>query len=249
MCQFFSFCSINGKPLFFNAEQRRKILNYEGEFRGFDYETDSHTSIADFFGYKGEKEDKLNKYEYNPISKIFVIDGIGNINDSLKMKRWVKNLDFKTIVPELIIKPIINPFKIEPPKITEKHIELLKQWASGWNSAWHLDKVSLMNSVCYSTHHAIDDSAWYSIGGSIEDLVGDLIWASVTASVKDLLWGSVKDSIWAYVSSFFDIWNGKNPYQSCIDLWEMGLVPAKGGKIWYLVSKNGIEWKASKEEK
>jgi len=61
MCRFFSFCSDgDGNPLFFNAEQRKK-LQLEGCF-------DSHTTIADFYGYKGEKEDRLNKYEYNHLT-------------------------------------------------------------------------------------------------------------------------------------------------------------------------------------
>ena len=223
MCQFFSFCSISGKPLFFNAEQRREIMNNEGEFKGLSYNPDSHTSIADFFGYKGKKEDELNKYEFNPLLKEFIKDRIGGKDDSPKIEKWVKNLDFKTIVPKLIVKPIIHPFKIEPPKITEKHIELLKQWAS----------------VRASVRASVEASVWASVEASVWDSVG----ASVRASVEDSVWDSVWDSVEAYISSFFDIWNGKNPYQSCIDLWEMGLIPASDGKIWYLTSKNGIEWK------
>jgi len=97
MCRFFSFCSINGKPLYFNAEQRRKIFNNEGEFKDRYCLPDSHTSIASFYGYKGEREDLLNKYEYNPFAEEFTIDTIGKIDDSKEMEKWVRKLNFKAI--------------------------------------------------------------------------------------------------------------------------------------------------------
>ena len=98
----------------------------------------------------------------------------------------------------------IHPFKITPPKISDKEILLLKQWASVWDSVW------------------------------------------------DSVWASVWDSVWGYVSSFFllEAWKGvkhekgENPFQSCIDLWEAGIVPSFDGKIWRLhAGKNAkIVW-------
>ena len=55
----------------------------------------------------------------------------------------------------------------------------------------------------------------------------------------DSVWDSVWDSMGgAYISSFFDIpkWKGikhkkgSNPFQSCITLWEKGLVPSFDGE-------------------
>lgn len=257
MCTFFSFCEINGKYLYFNAEQRKKILNNEGEFKGLDYNPDSHTSIADYYGYKGAKEDLLIRHEYNPLLSEFIIDQsnrffrTSRIGNSEAMK-WVKSLDFKTIVPELIIKPFVNPFEIEPPQeILPKHITLLKKWAS----ARRLMEGLIWASVRASTLDSVGVSVIDSIGDSIEDLIADSIWitvgSSIWASVRDSsknavldsIRESVRDSIWAYISSFFDVWNGENTYQSCIDLWEMGLVPAYDKKRWYLISKKGIAWK------
>jgi hypothetical protein len=62
------------------------------------------------------------------------------------------------------------------------------------------------------------------------------------AGVWDSVWDSVGDSVRAYTSSFFTIANwkyvdhkpGKNPFQPCIDLWNLGLVPSFGGKKWRL---------------
>ena len=54
-------------------------------------------------------------------------------------------------------------------------------------------------------------------------------WSSVRDSVR----GSVWDSVRGYISSIFpDL--GENPFQSCIDLWDKGLVPSFDGKIWRL---------------
>ena len=106
MCKFFSLVSDGkGKPFYFDAQIRKLIiekkLNYES--------ADSHTSIADYYGYKGEAEDTLNKYEYNVFTKFLTVDHMGTTNDSELIKEFCKKLDFKTVVPELIIKPIINP--------------------------------------------------------------------------------------------------------------------------------------------
>ena len=70
--------------------------------------------------------------------------------------------------------------------------------------------------------------SWDSVGDSVGDSVRDSVWASVGA----------------YTSSYFDIdkWKyvknkqGINPYQSCINLWEDGLVPVYDGKKWMLLS-------------
>jgi len=50
------------------------------------------------------------------------------------------------------------------------------------------------------------------------------------------------DSIYAYISSFFNLkkWKYieheeyKNPFQPCIDLWKLGLVPSLDKGIWRL---------------
>ena len=72
MCRFFSMCSDgNGNPIYFDWKLRKQIL--DGTIKTVE-SPDSHTSIATYFGHKGEKEDKLNKYEYNPFTKEFTVD-------------------------------------------------------------------------------------------------------------------------------------------------------------------------------
>src|SRR3989304_248530 len=186
MCDFFSLVSDGkGKIFYFNYEVRKKILAEE-----LNYQLDSHTSIADYFGFKGEKEDLLNKYEYNPLTQKLVKDQLNAEDDSRSVKEQCKKLNFKKIVPELIIKPIIHPFKL--PKVekpTKKDLENLKKWNSVWAS--------------------VGDSVGASVGDSVGDSVRGSVWASVRdsvwAPVRDSVWAPVRNSVWAYVGSFFQL--------------------------------------------
>ena len=211
MCQFFSFVS-DGKTkyMYFDHELREKCLSSK-----LNYDPDSHTSIADYYGYKGDKEDNLNKYEYNPLTGKFKVDQLNTVDDSKEAKKFVKSLDFKEIVPRLRVQKIVNPLSLkERKKITAKDLELLKKWAS----------------VRDSVGDSVGNSVWYSVRDSVKDSVGH--------SVGD----SVGDSVWAYTSDFFDIpeykyikhKKGVNPYQSCIDLYKRGLVPSFDGTKWRL---------------
>ena len=225
MCKFFSLVSDgNGKIMYFDWEIRKKILAKE-----LNYEHDSHTSIADYFGYKAEKEDTLNKYEYKPLTKEFKIDQLNTVDDSLKVKEFCLNLDFKTIVPQLIIKPIVNPLSITVNKITIEDLKLLKQWDS------------VRDSVGYSVRDSVGALVRDSIGDSVRDSVGDSVgtsvWTSVWTSVRESVWTSVRDSvwvsIWAYASTFVDI-KYNHDFTSINKLWERGIVPSYDGKIWRL---------------
>lgn len=235
MCRFFSVTSDGlGNIKYFNWEQRKKILNKEDGYKG--YNPDSHTSINDFYGYKGEDEDIRNKYEYNPLTKVFTVDKINGIDDSEIVKEKVKALDFKEIVEPLIIKPIVHPLKDIPKveKAEEKHLELLREWGSV--------RAPVRDSVWASVF--VGDSVRDSVRDSVWNSVWDSIWNSVWDSVEDSVWDSVWDFLYAYISSFFTIEKWKyidhepftNPFQPAIDLWEMGIVPIFDGIIWSLRS-------------
>lgn len=227
MCKFFSFVTDgNRKKYYFDWEARKELLTNNP----FDLDPDSHTSICKKYGLN---DDKVNKYEYNPLIQEFTCDQTNIKDDSALAKKWVHKLDLKTVVEPLIIKPIIHPFSIDPPKITEKHIALLKKWAPL--------RVSVGTSVW--------TSVWASAGTSV--------CASIWDYVRDSVYGSVRDSVWGYVSSFFILekWeyieNEKpflNPFQSCVDLWEQGIVPSFDGKIWRLHTKNGIVFEITKDK-
>lgn len=200
MCNFFSLTSDGrGEIRYFDWAQRKRILDGE-----LDYDPDSHTSINDFFGYKGEMEDCRNRHEYNPITGVFTVDAIHGEDDSAEVERKVRALDFSLIVPQLVIKPIKNPLLVERkhPKPSAEEISMLKRWASVWDS------------VC--------DSVWDSVGTSVWDSVGASVWAYTTSFFSLDEWQLNGKIV------------SENPFQPAIDLWEAGLVPSFDGEIWRL---------------
>ena len=239
MCDFFSFRTDGaGKIYYLNAEQRKEVLA-KGE------NPDSHTFIAHYYGFKGEDEDMLNAYEYNSLTKEFKIDRMNNKDDSVQARAFCENLDYKTVVPELIVKPIVNPLRIKHGEITETDIERLKQWIAVM--------VAVRTTLLDTMADVMRDSLWDFVGGSVRDS----LWNVVGVSVLDFVWSSVRDFakhvidfeidsiwdfVWAYVSSFFNLpkWKyieheeGTNPFQCAIDLWESGLVPSFDGYTWRL---------------
>jgi len=93
MCKFFSLITKgDGEPKFFDENIRLELSINNPK----DYKYDSHASIAEFFKLD---EDKCNKYEYNPITKIFTIDQINTQpNDSKKVEKWCNSFDFNPIL-------------------------------------------------------------------------------------------------------------------------------------------------------
>ena len=99
MSQFFSAISNGrGKVLFFKIEDIVKEM-VKGNPKNYDW--NSHTSLADFFGIKGREEDKWNKWEYDPYKKELKADILNIIDDSKEVKQVlgkyfekIKNLDY-----------------------------------------------------------------------------------------------------------------------------------------------------------
>ena len=213
MCRFFS-CNSDGygKLYYFDAKARATLrLGNPRNLR-----PDSHASIAVLHSLN---EDKTNKYEYNPLTAEFRVNQINVRDDRTRVEQACRAINFSTVVPELIIKPIIHPFKDLPPaSVHDEHIALVRRWVSVWDS--------------------VRDSVGASVRDSVRDSVGDSVWDSV----RDSVWTSVWTSVGAYISGFFRLekWSyiehepGINPFQPAIDLWEQGLVPSFDGKTWRL---------------
>ena len=199
MCKFFSLISDGtGKVYYFDAAVRKQIIAGTLKDRSGNVyaNTDSHSSIAYYYNLI---DDHCNKWEYNPLTGLLKRDQINTVDDFDAVNDFCKALDFKTVVPELIIHPIIHPFRdVSAHEVAEKDIVNLRQWAS--------------------------------------------VTQSVRQSVGASAWRSVRESVWAYISSYFDLqqWKyidhapGENPYQPLIDLWNRGFVPSYGGKTWRL---------------
>lgn len=237
MCNFFSLLSNGcGKIYYFDYSIRKEIIK-----GNLNYETDSHTSIVDCFKLN---EDVLNKWEYNPLTQELKLDQLNCYRkDEKQVLEKCRNLDFKKIVPELIIKPIINPFDLQNGAIVKEDIALLRKWAFIWNSVWTSAWASVWDYVRASVGDYVGVSVWDYVSASAGDYVEAMIWNSV--------WAYSWDPVRAYVSSFFNLseWRyidckiGENPFQPCIDLWEKGLVPSFDGKIWRLHGVQGeILW-------
>ncbi len=213
MCNFFSFNTKGNQKYYFNWEQRQQLQKNNPH----SYSPDSHSSISEFHKLD---DDKVNKYEYNPVTKNFVVDQINIKDDQALARQWVERLDFKKIIEPLIIKPIIHPFELPMVKnVTEKQSRLLEDWI--------LVRDSVRTSV------------WASVRDSVGNSVLDSVRASVRASIGDSVWASVL----AYTTSFFKIEHKKgiNPLKPSIDLWEQGLVPSFDGKFWRLHSGKNAE--------
>ena len=114
MCNFFSLVSNpkNGDIMYADWKVRKAFL--VGEIPDME-SPDSHTSIASYFGHKSKAHDKFNMYEYDPLTKKFAVDKINGEDDSASVEKFCRELDFKKIIPALIIKPVVNPFEITPP--------------------------------------------------------------------------------------------------------------------------------------
>ena len=230
MCQFFSFVTdpINhpAEYYYFDWEYRKAHMEEDG--------ADSHSHICSHFNLN---EDVCNKYEYNPLTKMFTVDQINSErDDSEAAEKWANRLNFKEIVEPLIIKPIVTPLdlpKVE--QVTDEQIGWLKDWASVRASAW----ASVGDSDWASVRASVWDLVWASVRASVWASVWDLVWASVRASVGDSVgasvWASARASAWAYVSAFFAI-DYEHDFSSAVKLWEAGLVPSFDGRTWRLHS-------------
>jgi len=215
MCKFFSCNSINGKLYYFDWKERQKLLKSNPQ----EYDPDSHDSIAHRFNLN---TDKVNKYEYNPLTKEFKVDQINIKDDRSLVKKKLDKMDWETVVEPLIIKPIINPLiDVRKQEVTEKDIADLKEWAAVVAPVW--------------------DSIGTSVRASVTNLVGVSVWKSVWKSVWDGVWNGVWDEVWdsigasvgANMASFFNI-KYKEDYSCLIRLWERGFVPSYDGKTWRL---------------
>lgn len=168
MCSFFSFCGDgHGNYLYADWAERVRLKHQEA---------DSHTAILTRAKIPPAKQELWSCYEYNPLTKAFVVDKAVEGHDTEAARNWVEARDWKAIVEPLIVKPIINPLNLKPPKITKKHIALLKKWDSVWDSVG--------DSVWDSVRASVRDSVWASVRASVWDSVGAYVSSFFTIAYK-----------------------------------------------------------------
>ena len=202
------------------------------------FAVDSHEDLVKIAGYTDDNDDPTfarveitpkNGNYLNPDTWVFRLDEERTPSwwsVSYENKCWDAHEKWLNQFNKILVrKAIVHPFKIKPPKkITDEHLNLLKEWVSIWDS----------------------------VGDSIRDSVRDSIWDSVGDSVGDSVRDSNWDSVWAYTGSFFlldrnawkytdNIQTDDYPFLSLVKLWEQGLVPSFDGNTWRLHGGKGAK--------
>lgn len=130
-----------------------------------------------------------------------------------------------------------NPKEINVPFDQQKAFTLLKEWASTVDFYQNV----IRNSVRYSIQHSVGHRMEHFVKNSIESSVVYVLRRSLAKYSVDT--HSVGYLSRAYISSFFpnikkweliDHIEGTNPFQSGIDLWNLGLVPSYDNETWRL---------------
>ncbi len=119
----------------------------------------------------------------------------------------------KTVYSKVNLEEIrnpVNPIDIEPPKIGEEQVALVRRWDS------------------------LGASLRASLGASLRASLGASLWASLRAS----LWDSLRDSLGAYLASLcpgVELKVKREDIVPAVLLWKQGLIPVKtGSKKWAL---------------
>lgn len=254
MSKFFSFLSDGNGNYFYADNSIRSKEKSE--------DVDSFAWLADFFK-KNKKEDRLNSYEFNPFRKVLTPKKIVFEENFKTVEKWCNEIDWKKIIPEIIIKDIVNPFSLSKKIPDEKDIECLKEWSLSCNSLKYKNNV-----------HVDDDLADYVNNSVCRNFdFTKTLWIHVVDSVRM--------SVYAYYSSFFDVkikeksekgdkWvtvkiggglvkfkitpidvktkqDVSHNFSSLTTLWNKGLVPSFDGKTWRLHSgeKAEVVWEGS----
>jgi len=259
-----------------------KVLreNLKSPFQNFQYEIGKDYTCKDF----DESDKKCSSgfyatdlegiiYSFKKGMKVFEVEMSGReIKFDQFKHRWEKQRIIREITEEELKKLLknecenvgynileacfpVNPLTGEAKEVTDKEIELLKEWISIFNSIRDSIHDSIHDSIYDSIRDPdIFDSIFNSIFNSIHDSIHDSILFSIYIrdSIHDSIFNSIRDSIrdsiYTYISSLFlnirtwkyiDHDEGINPFQPGIDLWKSGFVPSFDGANWRLHSGNG----------
>ena len=173
--------------------------------RAFEVEVDGRSVIIDQYKQRFEKQTIIRE-----LSK-----------DDLITLAKAKEKELGYILSEVLFP--FNPLQVQTGGVTDREVELLKQWASVGASVWVSVGASVWASVWVSVWASVGVSVWASVGAS----VGASVWASVGAYISSLFPHIQK---WEYI----DHKEGVNPFQSGIDLWKSGFTTSFDGKTWRL---------------
>ena len=238
MYGFFSFLSDgNGNIFYIGCDERRRIFAGESSVSADD---DECIAIHNF-GSR-EKADLYNYWYYDPFTDNLTLKRENTTNDRNLLDKEKIIAAVHECVPEFILKPVINPFtngQFEG-QVTPEILELLHGW----------------ESVIDTIDDSLSDIAYETIISTVHETMNDqilsIIWDKIKAETDEsdfcYCYESVFEAVLGYLSSFFVFkkWTNSeensniNPYQPCISLWEMGIVPVFNGRQWSLHGSKGI---------
>lgn len=233
MAKFFAFCTNpgTGECLYFDWELRQKCL-----FGELDYNPDSHTSIADYFGYKGAGEDVLNKYTYNPFSGELEVN---QINRPLSEKEWdreglFKNLNFKEILPALVVKKMEEPPSLS---LSAEQMVKAKRHLKAWAKERFPNRVPSRSTISSGVQELSGKSVWLALEEAFDGSFPELrnkVRGSVN-SPDNRTGPEINNVIWAYAASFFRYYRHTgSSFNPALQLWCRGLFPVFDGGRWIL---------------
>jgi hypothetical protein len=236
------------KGNFFHVEGDLREKNVRRFFS--DEEKNDSTSWLEKHFKKEEKD--LRVYQYNPLSKKLIL-----IKDNNEVvKKWCEELDWKKIYPRLIIKDVVNPFKVEKRTPNEDDISNLKKWAKTRESLLNplVDKNVVYDANEKAIDHYINSSNKFHLVGNINTDEWFTVTSAITSNFSHKEWSelssifdSFEDSLYdytnVYATYFFDF-KFNYDYSSFHNLWNKGLVPSYDGTKWRLHSgeKAEIVW-------
>lgn len=194
------------------------LVNISGKVT-WKFGVDSHTDLVKLAGYKDNCIDptamEFAKFEITPKN-----------NNYLHPDEWVYRVDESP-----------TPYWVESRHegtCWKAHKHWLRQLNKILVNKPIVDPFKIVPPGQITAKHVRLLQQWDSVRDSVGDSVGD----SVRYSVGHSVW----DSVHAYIGSFFKLstWKyvkhskGVYPFQSAVDLWEMGLMPTSDGNEWRL---------------
>ena len=198
MCDFFSFNSDGNGTFFYFTPKEIKKVEQTGNPKKLNF--NSHASIAEHFKLK---EDKCNKYEYNPFSKEFEIDQTNSKDDKEKAEKWVraffeaKNgkelIKFhKAFLPKLDYKALEKQFEGIPTENKKAAIKTIKRIEDiEWFKPQRQPSITMLQSKVNLALKAFH----YDVKAKVELKV--LKTSEDWAAAKDAAWAAAWDAAWA----------------------------------------------------
>ena len=148
MCTWVSACSKgDGKLVWFPKSKRDQIAAGKLTCPAGNVidDPDSHSQICAYYRLNS---DMVNKYEFRPLDRKFIVDQVNTRLDAAQIEAKMRRINYRRIAPpELIFKSIIDPFSLPKRTPTKRDLASLREWASVWDAVWNAVGNSVGGSV------------------------------------------------------------------------------------------------------